>query len=244
VFAVGRHSVPDELPPPPTGVGRLPRWLRQPGPLALLVVAILIVVCGVWAVLDMNRDGGPASIADVPPATYANAETPPADASLTATPGTPSASGGVVGTPVDGGIGPTAGAGASPTKQSSAARPPATTGAPAAPAAAGVTGAYGSVNDWGGGFTGSISISNDSGGASSWTVQLTYPDAVTANHGYWTNSSSQPTLASPAAGGHTWTFTSTTAIPAGGSVSLGFQFDKSGGPVSPVSCTVNGHACG
>ncbi|MFC7479265.1 hypothetical protein ACFQX7_03200 [Luedemannella flava] len=63
---MGRHHAPDVPPEPERGLRRLPRWLREPGPVALLVVAVLIVACGIWAVVDMNRDSGPSGLATVP----------------------------------------------------------------------------------------------------------------------------------------------------------------------------------
>ncbi|WP_344140657.1 cellulose binding domain-containing protein [Luedemannella flava] len=239
---MGRHHAPDVPPEPERGLRRLPRWLREPGPVALLVVAVLIVACGIWAVVDMNRDSGPSGLATVP----TDAPVPPLEVPPTGIPSGAVPSDAAGSPPVT----PTAGVAEPP---SSPARPttgPTTGAAPAHPSAtaggsgagsAAVTGAYVPGSAWGDGFTASVNLTNAGGSATTWRVVLEFPDGVTANTQYWSNAAAKPSMT---VGEHTWTFTGATTIPAGGSVTLGFQFDKNGEDFAPSSCTVNGRACG
>ncbi|GHJ52749.1 hypothetical protein Nm8I071_20560 [Nonomuraea sp. TT08I-71] len=123
----------------------------------------------------------------------------------------------------------------SPPAGTGTARP----GGPPAPAqpAPPVTGRYGVVSSFDGGFIGEVRLVNAAGTARGWTVRLTFPRGrlVTA----WVNGAEQ------GSGDFTdgvFTYRSGVALAPGASVALQFHFEQTG-TTRPTSCAVDGAAC-
>ncbi|MER7283476.1 glycoside hydrolase family 3 N-terminal domain-containing protein [Dactylosporangium sp. NPDC000244] len=95
-----------------------------------------------------------------------------------------------------------------------------------------------SVNDWGGGFTGTVSVKNaGSSTINGWTLGFTFPGNQKVSQGWsatWTQSGAAVTAKSEAWNG--------TLAP-GASQSAGFNATYTGANPRPASFTVNGAAC-
>jgi hypothetical protein len=95
-----------------------------------------------------------------------------------------------------------------------------------------------SANDWGGGFTGAVTVTNSSAAAwSAWALRFAFPGSQQVSQGWsgvWSQSGNQVTVTNQSWNG---------AVPAGGSVSLGFNGTHSGSNPAPAAFTVNGTAC-
>ena len=108
---------------------------------------------------------------------------------------------------------------------------------PAASGAGGVSATFSKGSDWGTGFEGKYTITNNSAAAlTSWTVEFTLP----ANHkvtSLWDGSYT--------ANGQTVTVKNTWngSIGAGGSVSFGFNGSYTGTFGAPTNCKLNGGSC-
>ncbi|MGI5176602.1 glycoside hydrolase family 9 protein [Dactylosporangium sp. CA-152071] len=101
----------------------------------------------------------------------------------------------------------------------------------------GCTVAY-SANSWGAGFTGSVTITNTGTTAwTSWTLGFTFPGDQRVTQG-WSGRWSQ-TGAAVTATNESWN----GAVPAGGTVSLGFNGSYTGSNTNPTVFTVNGTTC-
>jgi hypothetical protein len=121
--------------------------------------------------------------------------------------------------------------------------PPPVTKKPVPPAPKGnVTGVYSvdPATTWEQGFQASIQLTNPTSSKQNWQVRVEYPANVTRYVISWVNGMPAPTAQATA---HGAVFTSTVPIPAGASVTLFFQFDKTAGDFSPSQCSVNGRAC-
>lgn len=111
-------------------------------------------------------------------------------------------------------------------------------GRPAPPSPAPpVTGRYGVVSSFDGGFIGEVRLVNTAGTARGWTVRLTFPRGrlVTA----WVSGAEQ------GSGDFTdgvFTYRSGVALAPGASVALQFHFEQTG-TTRPTSCAVDGAAC-
>lgn len=106
-----------------------------------------------------------------------------------------------------------------------------------APAAPPVTGRYGVVNSFDGGFIGEVRLVNAADTARGWTVRLTFPRGrlVTA----WVSGAEQ------GSGDFTdgvFTYRSGVALAPGASVALQFHFEQTG-TTRPTSCAVDGADC-
>jgi endoglucanase len=109
-----------------------------------------------------------------------------------------------------------------------------TTSAP--PPAGGCTATYHQDNAWQGGFQGSLTVKNTGGASiSPWTATWTWPSGVTLSNGWnatVTQSGTTVTAAAPS---------SSAALPAGGSVTIGFTAN---GPASnPATVKLGATAC-
>ncbi|WP_344084676.1 cellulose binding domain-containing protein [Luedemannella helvata] len=236
---MGKHFAPEPPPERKRGLDRLPHWTREPGPLALLAVGILIVACGIWTVVDMNRDSGPASLATGPADGATLAPLAP-----TAGPATPSGAAptGLTSAPP---ATPTAAVGETPGPRPTP--PPGTTAratTAAAPRSSAVTASYERTQLWDGRFEAALTLRNTSRSASTWEAAIVYPDAVTANAAFWVEGGQTPAVRRE---GQRWVFTSAVSIAPGATQTLKIQFDLSDqgdDGTTPVSCTVNGRACG
>ena len=106
-----------------------------------------------------------------------------------------------------------------------------------AQAAAGCKVTY-SVNDWGGGFTGTVTLANTGSAAwSAWSLGFAFPGNQKVSQGWsatWTQSGNQVTATSLSYNG---------SVPGGGSTSIGFNGTYTGGNVAPTTFTVNGMTC-
>jgi cellulase/cellobiase CelA1 len=117
-------------------------------------------------------------------------------------------------------------------------RPPVTSAAPTSPSTgAGCKVGY-SLNDWGSGFVGTVTITNGSSAAiSTWKLQWTFGGNQNITS-YWnaavTQSGQAVTATNPSYG---------ATIPAGGSLQFGFQGTYSGTNAVPAQFTLNGTAC-
>jgi endoglucanase len=94
------------------------------------------------------------------------------------------------------------------------------------------------VNDWGGGFTGNVTVANTGTTAwTAWTLGFTFPGNQKVSQGWsatWAQTGAQVTAASLSYNG---------AVPAGGSTSAGFNGTYTGSNTAPTAFTVNGMAC-
>jgi endoglucanase len=97
------------------------------------------------------------------------------------------------------------------------------------------------VNDWGGGFTTSVQISNTGSAAiNGWTLAFTFPGNQRISNGWNATWTQAPGSAAVTASNVDFNRT----IPAGGSVrDLGFQASYTGANARPASFTLNGAAC-
>ncbi|WP_150244984.1 glycoside hydrolase family 18 chitinase [Nocardiopsis quinghaiensis] len=109
---------------------------------------------------------------------------------------------------------------------------------PAAADTTGVTVTYVETSRWETGYGGQFTIDNGSDAPlSDWTVEVQLPPnaAITS---LWNATLSQSgaayTIAPPSWG---------TAVPAGGSYSIGFNGTHGGGDTAPVDCAINGNPC-
>jgi hypothetical protein len=97
---------------------------------------------------------------------------------------------------------------------------------------------YTTTDQWTGGFTASVAITNTGSSAiSSWTLKFTFPgnQAITdAWNGVESQSGENVTISNESYNG---------AIAAGGSISLGFQGTWSTSDAAPTAFTVNGNSC-
>ncbi|MET8837819.1 cellulose binding domain-containing protein [Micromonospora sp. NPDC004540] len=105
------------------------------------------------------------------------------------------------------------------------------------PPAPPVTGRYGVVSSFDGGFVGEVRLVNTAGTARGWTVRLTFPRGrlVAA----WVSGAEQ------GSGGFTdgvFTYRSGVDLAPGASVPLQFHFEQTG-TTRPTSCAVDGAAC-
>ncbi|GAA1782748.1 hypothetical protein GCM10009682_01040 [Luedemannella flava] len=233
---------------------RLPSFPREPGPVALIAIVVLVIACGAWALVDVGRAKGPAEPVTgngAPTAAYvptAPLEVPPSGAATSGAPpsqaGTPSpGTDGVIGSPARA---PTTTKAAGPVPTTAArSRPTATRPTPTepgtTPATATLAGTYSLDVVWTGRFQASVVLHNDTASQQSWTILLTYGSGITANAAAWVDGAPSPKVGRT---GNSWTFTAGAPLAAGNGQTLRVQFDISDqkAPTS-VSCTVNGRAC-
>ncbi|MEU5531607.1 cellulose binding domain-containing protein [Micromonospora chersina] len=207
-----------------------------------IIVSIGVIVMVVLLVVALGSVRGRRTFAEAPPPapTMSLPELPPT------TPAASTASGQVA-RPTTSAAGPVV-PGLSPRSTVLPARPtpspPAGTGtarpggppAPAPPAPP-VTGRYGVVNSFDGGFIGEVRLVNTAGTARGWTVRLTFPRGrlVAA----WVSGAEQ------GSGDFTdgvFTYRSGVDLAPGASVPLQFHFEQTG-TTKPTSCAVDGAAC-
>ncbi|GAA3198892.1 glycoside hydrolase family 9 protein [Dactylosporangium siamense] len=95
-----------------------------------------------------------------------------------------------------------------------------------------------STNSWGTGFSGSVTVTNGGTTAwTSWTLVFTFPGDQRVTQGWsgrWSQTGSTVTVTN-----ETWN----GAVPAGGTVSLGFNGSYTGTNANPAVFTVNGTTC-
>lgn len=123
-----------------------------------------------------------------------------------------------------------------------ATTPPATTPAattpPATTAAPGTCAVAYTANQWTGGFTADLRLTNNGAAVTTWTLVFTVGSNVQLTNGWsgvWSQSGSQITVRNA-----TWN----GPLPSGGSTSVGFQGTYSGGSLAaPTSFTLNGATC-
>jgi len=125
----------------------------------------------------------------------------------------------------------------SPTPSPSPSTSPTVSPTPTPSSSAGCKVTY-SVNDWGGGFTGTVTLANTGSVAwSAWSLGFAFPGNQKVSQGWsatWTQSGSQVTATNLSYNG---------SVPGGGSTSIGFNGTYSGGNVAPTAFTVNGMTC-
>ncbi|MFG2041539.1 glycoside hydrolase family 3 N-terminal domain-containing protein [Dactylosporangium sp. NPDC048998] len=94
------------------------------------------------------------------------------------------------------------------------------------------------VNDWGGGFTGALTVKNTGTSAlNGWTLSFTFPGTQKVTQGWsavWSQSGAAVTARNE---------TYNPSLPAGASLSLGFNATYTGTNPRPTSFTLNGAAC-
>ncbi|MFB9800449.1 endo-1,4-beta-xylanase, partial [Streptomonospora salina] len=97
---------------------------------------------------------------------------------------------------------------------------------------------YSVANEWGSGFTGQITVTNDGGSAlNGWDLEFDFPGGQQITNGWsadWSQSGSTVTASNTDWNG---------SLPAGESVSIGFNADHSGSSAEPDSFTLNGESC-
>jgi hypothetical protein len=110
---------------------------------------------------------------------------------------------------------------------------------PPASAASGVTATFTKAQDWGTGYQGTYTITNGTSAAlSAWSITFTLPSGQQVGT-FWD--------ATQTASGNPVTFANASyngSVPAGGTVSFGFNVSYSGTFAAPSNCTVNGSPCG
>jgi cellulose binding protein with CBM2 domain/fibronectin type III domain protein len=110
---------------------------------------------------------------------------------------------------------------------------------PPASAASGVTATFTKTQDWGTGYEATYTITNGTSSAlSSWSITFTLASGQTMGT-FWD--------ATETKSGNPYTFANASyngSVPAGGTVSFGFNVSYSGTFAPPSNCTVNGNACG
>jgi hypothetical protein len=108
---------------------------------------------------------------------------------------------------------------------------------PAATSGAGCEVAY-SVNDWGGGFTGTVTVTNTgTSTVNGWTLGFAWPGTQQITNGWnatWTQTGAQVTAANPSWG---------PALQPGAATTLGFNATYTGGNSPPTAFTLNGSGC-
>jgi endoglucanase len=123
-----------------------------------------------------------------------------------------------------------------------ATTPPATTPPPSptvtpTPAGAGCGLTY-SVNDWGGGFSGTIALTNTGGTAwTGWALAFAFGANQKVTQGWsaqWSQTGTQVTATNQSWNG---------SVAPGGTISLGFNGSYSGSNPKPTAFTVNGTTC-
>jgi hypothetical protein len=110
------------------------------------------------------------------------------------------------------------------------------TRAPAAPPPAVFSARYAQTSSWSGGFTATLAVAHESGGAGTWVIRLDYPspDKVTVT---------DATNATVRVGGGELIF-SGGRLAAGEQVTVTFEAEKNRpGETFPTRCTVNGVDC-
>lgn len=113
--------------------------------------------------------------------------------------------------------------------------PPTTAGRPPD-----VTGRYTIFSASGQSFIGEVLITNTSTREQGWTVQLRFAADVGNLDAFWIEGAQQPTLRRSDA---SFIFASQATVPAGSSVRLRFDFDRTGPRNTPTTCLVNGAGC-
>ncbi|HLT11151.1 MAG TPA: cellulose binding domain-containing protein [Micromonosporaceae bacterium] len=223
---MGRHSAPEEPPPP------------KDKPRYRFVVALAGILClGLLAMAVVNAifpEQSPQAVAGPDPALDGDPvlETP---GEVLETPGEPSP------TDTPGPTPPPPSATAGPNSPSRTSTTPA--GPPPGDAPTGqVSGAYSlSGTPWPDGFIGSVQLTNNSDTPQPWQVVLVMPANVGELHNRWI--SGGPGSSSVTRSGQTIVFNSTEPLAAGSSIGLFFQFAKEGPVTDPEECWVNGRAC-
>ncbi|MCG5214973.1 glycoside hydrolase family 6 protein [Streptosporangium soli] len=97
---------------------------------------------------------------------------------------------------------------------------------------------YRKQNEWSNGFTAEISVKNNGAAMSSWTVSFTVGANVKLVNGWngeWSQNGSTITVRNAAWNGN---------LPAGGTLTLGYNGSFSGSNPTPIGFTLNGTACG
>ena len=129
----------------------------------------------------------------------------------------------------------------SPTPSPSPSPPPGPSPSPApstSPAASACAVTYTVQNDWGAGFTASLTIANTGGTAiNGWSLQFNFAGNQTISQGWsatWTQSGKAVTAASLSYNG---------SLPPGASLSTGFNAAYSGTNTRPAAFTLNGATC-
>lgn len=98
---------------------------------------------------------------------------------------------------------------------------------------------YAAPNQWPGGFTANVTITNTGSSAiSGWTLEWEFPDDQTISQAW--NATVENAGPAASVSNASWNGT----IPAGGSVSFGFNGSWSGANGAPASFTLNGTTCG
>lgn len=123
-----------------------------------------------------------------------------------------------------------------PTTAPPTTRPP-TTAVPTTPPASGDCQVSYTANQWTGGFTADIRVTNTGAAVNGWTLTFTVGSNVRLGNGWsgvWSQSGTQITVGNAAWNG---------SLPTGGSTSIGFQGSYTGTLSAPSGFTLNGRAC-
>jgi hypothetical protein len=203
-----------EAPPPPKDKPRY-RFLVAIGGIAALALLTMAIVA---AVFPEQRP---------PEAAAGTGEPFPSGGGTTAT-GAPSSASPPVPSPLP----------APSDKPSSTTAPPVVGPPPTGP----VAGVFAVVQTWDTGFIGGVQLTNTATTAEAWQVTLVLPASVGELRASWVEGG--PGIPAASRSGQTVTFRADAPLAAGVQVGLRFQFDRAPGPIAPLTCTVNGRACG
>ncbi|MEV0649178.1 glycoside hydrolase family 9 protein [Phytomonospora sp. NPDC050363] len=122
-------------------------------------------------------------------------------------------------------------------KTSAASAPVAVTTLDGGGPSGGCTVGYTVVNQWAGGFTGSVTVTNNGAAWTNWSLGFSFPSGQSVSSGWnaaWSQSGSAVTVS-----GLDWN----RAVATGGSVTAGFNATFSGTNTPPSAFTVNGAVC-
>lgn len=203
--------------------------------LALGIAVGLTISAAAWG-LAQNQDPGEDPIA-LPPA--APRPTDPGE-SAGFGPGSrsPSASPSIVSSTPSAAASPTAVLPSRPAPPPLAPREPPPAANRPSPAAGRFTAEFAFSSTWADGFVATVELTNPTGQEQAWEVRLTFPDGVTVPDGTEWNATKTGTTG-------TLVFTG-RAVPAGGTLTFGFQAEKTAPnrkDFEPTGCTLNGANC-
>lgn len=222
---MGRHSAPEEPPPPKNKPGY--RFFVAILGIALLafismaVVAALFPENGSRAVAGQDGNAASPAYPGIPPNTPgAPPEAVQPSVSTSAPPTTAATSRPPTSRP------PRTPAGATPSNQPTGR----------------VLGTYGVRDEWVDGFIGQVVLSNTQTTPQHWQVRLVFPDTVSDDKpiNSWIEGPGGATFRRD---GAALIFESTQPLAPGALITLAFQFAKQGSDLNPRECSVNGMPC-
>lgn len=229
---MGRHNVPEVLPPPKDKPRY--RFVLAISAIFLLAFASMAVVAAIFPEKAPQAEASPGD-------PNAGNPFPVISTGPTASPGTDAVAG--AGSGAGAGAGAGAGSGATSAAPNRPGNSAPTTPPPVGkPTSGGVTGAFTVKTEWADGFIGAVNLSNATSSGQSWQIQLVFADNVGVLQSRWI--AGGPGEMTVTRTGQTVTFTGQQVLPSGAKIEVAFQFGKAAGTSAPRTCSINGQACG